>query len=188
MTKEFFYVSNLISFSRFLLLPFTLLFLLNDAYILGLVFIIIIWVSDLLDGYFARKRNEISELGKIIDPLADKLSVAGIVLVLLYKEMVPLWFVIIVIFRDLLILIGALYLKYRKNIVLQSDITGKLTVFVIGFTMLIMVLFKAIENYSLKYIYENMELFNNALLLLSIVMSVFSLVSYFIKFIKIINK
>jgi CDP-diacylglycerol--glycerol-3-phosphate 3-phosphatidyltransferase len=154
---------------------------------LGFIFIILIWLSDLLDGYTARKRNEISELGKIIDPLADKIAIAGIVLVLLFKEIVPFWFVIIVIFRDLLILTFALYLKYRKNIVLQSDLTGKLTVFVIGFTMLIVTINKAFINCQKNYILENMELLINALLLLSIVMSGFSLVSYFNKFIKIIR-
>ena len=187
LRKEFFYLSNLISFSRFILLPITLLLLINDAYLLSLIFIILIWISDLLDGYAARKRNEISELGKIIDPLADKLSVAGIILVLLYKEIVPLWFVFVAVFRDFIIVIGALYLKYRKNIVLQSNLIGKITVFIIGLTMFALVLKNVANSYGMNYISENMELLINTLLLLSIVMSVFSLVSYFIKFKTIIN-
>ncbi|MBE2227920.1 MAG: CDP-alcohol phosphatidyltransferase family protein, partial [Ignavibacteria bacterium] len=120
MKKEYLYISNLISMSRFALLAVCAYFLVNDNYLMTCVFIFIIWVSDLLDGYFARSRNEISELGKIIDPLADKLTVITLVVILMFKGIIPLWFLIITVLRDAVILAGGLYLSSKKNIVLQS--------------------------------------------------------------------
>ena len=105
-----------------------------------LLFIVLLWLSDIMDGYFARRRNEISELGKIIDPLADKISVVTITFLLLWKEILPLWFFIIIVLRDLIILAGGLYVKKKYSVVLQSNWTGKLTVFVIGFTLLNLIL------------------------------------------------
>ncbi len=118
--------------SRFVLLGSTVYFLLDANYLMKCVMIVIIWFSDLLDGYFARSRNEISELGKIIDPLADKVTVITLVIILLFQEIIPLWFVIITVLRDAVILVGGLYLSSKKNIVLQSNWTGKLTVLTIG--------------------------------------------------------
>lgn len=188
MKKEFFYISNLISMSRFLLLGITIYFLLNDNYLITCVLIVLIWFSDLLDGYFARSRNEISELGKIIDPLADKATVISIVLILLFKGIIPLWYVIITILRDAVILSGGLYLSSKKNIVLQSNWLGKLAVFAIGATI-----FSAIFANGAKfgefgsffsYHSEITELLYTILLFSSVVVAIISLVSYFNRFIE----
>ncbi len=184
LKKEIFYVSNLISLSRFVLLAFTSYFLINKNYSSGVIFIILIWISDLLDGYFARKRNEISELGKIIDPLADKVSIITIVLILTFQYIIPLWFVIIVIFRDFLILSVGLYLKYRKNIVLQSNWLGKTAVFTIGLTIVIFIIIKLNFFY---YVSDNAELLSKIMLLLSVTTVILSLVSYFKRFKEISN-
>ena len=184
MNKEVFYVSNLITLSRFILLFFTAEFLLNKSYFFSIVFIILIWISDLLDGYFARSRNEVSELGKIIDPLADKIVIAVIILILLLQGILPLWFMIITILRDIIIFTGGLYLKYKKKIVLQSNWTGKLTVFTIGFTVVFMILIQWINIDFSSYHIEYMELLSKFLILLCIVMSVLSLGVYTNRFLK----
>src|SRR5437868_9376267 len=174
--KEIFYISNLISFSRFILLAICSYFLINKNYLAGVIFIVLIWFSDLLDGYLARKRNEITELGKVIDPLADKLSVFIIVLILIFQHIAPLWFVIIIVSRDIIILCGGLYLKYKKNIVMQSNWMGKMAVFIIGATLFLFILISAAKsgNFGKNFYYntELAELLTNIMLLLSIVMSV----------------
>ena len=186
MIKELLYISNLISLSRFLLLGIAIYFLLDYNYLAGGVFIILIWISDLLDGYFARSRNETSELGKIIDPLADKVSVIAIIIILLAQGLIPLWFVIITVLRDAIILTGGLYLNSKKNIVLQSNLVGKIAVFVIGLTLFFYVFNAAasksqIGNFFL-YHSEFTELLIQVLLFLSIVMIILSLTSYFKRF------
>lgn len=192
--KEIFYISNLLSLSRFVLLIFAAFFLVSDNenyYLFASLFIVLLWVSDIMDGYFARRRKEISELGKIIDPLADKISVVTITFLLLWKGILPLWFFIIIVLRDLIILAGGLYIKNKYAVVLQSNWTGKLTVFVIGFTLLNLILINGVTasglNNFFSYHIEKLELYWKVLILISIAMSVFSLVSYFRKFLNIIS-
>ncbi len=192
MKKEIFYISNLISLSRFLLLGVTVYFLIEKNYLFALIFIALIWFSDLLDGYFARSRNEISELGKIIDPVADKVSVITIVIMLLVQGMIPLWYVIITILRDAFILAGGLYLNTKKNTVLQSNWMGKLAVFTIGLTLFISIFMRGsalgqFGNY-LSYHTEFMELLYTIILLLSLVMIFSSLFVYFNRFLTIFKK
>lgn len=192
MRKEIFYISNLISLSRFLLLGLTVFFLMRDELIYTLVFIFLIWISDLLDGYFARSRNEISELGKIIDPVADKICIITIVIVLLIKGIIPFWYVLITIVRDVLILAGGLYLKSSRNTVLQSNALGKIAVFTIGLTLFISIfLFGAIKgsfgNYFM-YHTEFVELLYSISILLSLVMIVISVISYFNRFMQFYKK
>lgn len=192
LNKEIFYVSNIISLSRFLLVGVTLYFLFEQNYLIGLLFIALIWISDLLDGYFARSRNEISELGKIIDPIADKTAVIAIVLVLLIQQIIPLWYVILTVGRDILILVGGLYIKSRKGLVLQSNWLGKIAVFTIGLTMFLAIFAMAAKLGQLgeyfSYHTEFMELLYTITLLLSIVMIFVSLVSYFNRFLIIFKK
>lgn len=94
------------------------------------------YFSDLLDGYIARKMDQVSEFGKIIDPLADKISVTVISLILVYLGRLPLWFVAVVILRDLLILLFGIYLMRKKHITLMSNYPGKIAVFSIGLILL----------------------------------------------------
>lgn len=106
----------------------------NSKYII-LGILLLMYVTDLLDGYFARKLNQVSELGKIIDPIADKFAVGVIAILMFIKGLIPVWFIIIVIFRDLLILIFGLILKRKKKIVLMSNYPGKIAVFTIGLAL-----------------------------------------------------
>jgi len=97
---------------------------------LGLVLAAV--ATDLLDGYIARKRGEVTEFGKILDPLADKLAVALVSLILAIQAIIPWWFVGVAVARDLIILCGALLLRKRKGITLQSNLIGKWTVTVVA--------------------------------------------------------
>lgn len=178
----------MLSMSRFLLLAVCIYFLLGDNYLMTCFLIILIWVSDLLDGYFARSRNEISELGKIIDPLADKLTVISLVIILLLKGIIPTWYVIITISRDALILLGGLYLNYKKNTVLQSNWLGKITVFTIGGTIFFAIFANGAKlgqfGIYLTYHNEITELLYTVLLFSSIVLAILSLLSYLQRFIQ----
>jgi CDP-diacylglycerol--glycerol-3-phosphate 3-phosphatidyltransferase len=97
-------------------------------------------VTDVLDGYIARRNNEISDLGKILDPLADKVFVGVLVILLLIKAMLPLWFVAVVLGRDLLILAGGLLVERRTGAVLPSNYPGKIAVLVLSTTLLLIII------------------------------------------------
>ncbi len=102
------------------------------------VFILAI-LSDFFDGLVARIKKEKSELGQIIDPLADKLLLfsAFISLYLLPSFRIYLWFVLVVVSRDLIILLGVIILHFLKiEITISPSIWGKLTTFSQMFTVL----------------------------------------------------
>lgn len=150
MKKEIFYISNLLSVLRIILIiPVCYLFIYDFEHnkLILLCVLFIIYITDLLDGYLARKLSQVSELGKIIDPLADKLAVGFIAIFMFFKELIPLWFIIIVILRDLLILIFGLFLKNKKKIVLMSNYPGKIAVFTIGLALTVSI-FKNTELLS----------------------------------------
>ncbi len=113
-----------------------------------IILVLCMYLSDLLDGYLARKLNEVSEFGKIIDPLADKICVIAIAVILVYLDRLPLWFVSVVVLRDITILIFGVYLKRKKDITLMSNYPGKIAVFCIGLVLL----FSIIDSESLKMI------------------------------------
>ena len=138
-------LANAISISRiFLTIPLILIFediahgmpgKLWQAFTL----IIIIVLTDFLDGYVARKAEEITNFGKLIDPVADKvcMMVVLIYLIISYKLPFLLFFVILAI-RDIFLIIIGVYLMFSQEEVFQSNKSGK---WFIGISALMMVLF-----------------------------------------------
>lgn len=95
-------IPNLISFARLLGVPL-LVWLgftgLADAWLFAVF--VVSGVTDWLDGYLARKLNAFSELGAKLDPIADRLYILAALVVLLVRELVPVWVVLVVVARDL---------------------------------------------------------------------------------------
>ena len=143
MKREFLTLSNLLSIFRALLsIPYALVMLLPDRplrfWALGIL--LAGMATDKLDGDLARSRGEETEWGKILDPLADKICVAVMALVLMKVGDFPLWFVLALVIRDLLILGGGIYLKSARGVVLPSNAAGKWAATLIAFTILIVLL------------------------------------------------
>jgi CDP-diacylglycerol--glycerol-3-phosphate 3-phosphatidyltransferase len=143
--KDIFTISNFISFLRILLffpIYYTISNLqVNDSfryYTLGLFFIV--YLTDISDGYLARKLNQVTEIGKVIDPFADKILVALIVVQLFIQNDIPAFYFYIIIGRDLLIFIGGIFVSRKIGFVLPSNYTGKGTVFSIGLFFILVVL------------------------------------------------
>ncbi|MCU0330631.1 MAG: CDP-alcohol phosphatidyltransferase family protein [Candidatus Kapabacteria bacterium] len=90
--------------------------------------------TDWLDGYVARRTATVSEWGKVIDPLADKVLVGSVVAVLLVLNKLPLWFVATVLGRDGIILLGSVVARRYTPVVLPSLWSGKIAVSSIAIT------------------------------------------------------
>jgi CDP-diacylglycerol--glycerol-3-phosphate 3-phosphatidyltransferase len=99
----------------------------------ALVLFLLVSATDAVDGYLARRRNEISRLGSMLDPLADKaLLLSG--LILLTKPSlpqlaphIPLWFTGLVISRDVFLVAGALLIRfYTRDVTIRPHLTGKI--------------------------------------------------------------
>ncbi len=128
MNQRIWTISNVLSVLRVaLVLPVALLAIEHNPshrlYAAGLIFLAA--MTDLIDGALARRLGQVTDLGKIIDPLADKLAIGIIVILLAKAGMVPMWFVILALGRDILIFCGGIYIKRKKQILLQSNTLGK---------------------------------------------------------------
>lgn len=100
-------------------------------------------VTDWLDGYVARRTGTVSRWGMILDPIADKILVGSVVVVLVLQNTLPLWFVLLVVGRDAVILLGATYASAKANVVLPSLMSGKLAVSAIALTGVVSVALEA---------------------------------------------
>ena len=142
--KEIYTSSNLLSFLRLLMaIPFWILVgNLNEPGIRYVVatLAIIGAVTDVLDGYLARKYNEVTELGKIIDPLADKVAIGAIVIRLFLIGEIPDYYFYLIIGRDILIFLGGIFVTKKIGRVLPSNMLGKITVSFIGIVILLIFL------------------------------------------------
>lgn len=101
---------NLITLGRFFLVPFVVYALLTGANTLALAGFMIAGVSDGVDGYIARRFDQRSELGAYLDPLADKLLLVSVFVVLGLRGDLPLWLVVAAVSRDVIIM-GAVMLS-----------------------------------------------------------------------------
>jgi cardiolipin synthase (CMP-forming) len=101
-------IPNYITLMRLLLVPFVVWSLLTGQQIAAFVAFVVAGASDGVDGYIARKFNMRSKLGSYIDPIADKLLLVSVFLVLGYQAILPIWLVSIVVLRDALIVSGVI--------------------------------------------------------------------------------
>jgi cardiolipin synthase len=133
---------NLLSITRILLaVPFAAVMLSSrpDARWWGAAIMIVGALTDKLDGMVARRYKLQTTWGHILDPLADKIAAATIVVVLLMLDRIPVWFVAAVLGRDLAIVAGGIYLNVTRHLVLPSNETGKWAVGVLAATLFVLV-------------------------------------------------
>lgn len=101
-------IPNYITLMRLLLVPFVVWSLVTGHHMSAFVAFVVAGASDGVDGYIARRFDMRSELGSYIDPIADKLLLVSVFLVLGYQAILPIWLVSIVVFRDAFIVIGVM--------------------------------------------------------------------------------
>jgi cardiolipin synthase (CMP-forming) len=134
-------------------------------------------VTDYLDGYFARKYNEVSEAGKIIDPLADKVLVGVVVIKLYLLNEISDYLFLLVIGRDLLIFLGGLLLSAKIKRVLPSNYIGKVTVTILSF-LLIMIIMQV----------DRSTIFFQIVYYITIGLIIVSFITYLFRAIEFLNK
>ncbi|NBU22520.1 MAG: CDP-alcohol phosphatidyltransferase family protein [Actinobacteria bacterium] len=104
LSQELRSVPNLLSMLRLLLVPVFLWLLLTDRLVWALVVLAAAGASDWLDGVIARKFNQITELGKVLDPAADRLYIFATLIGLTINGNIPLWLAVVIIARDVMLL------------------------------------------------------------------------------------
>ena len=105
-------IPNLICFARIALVIPIIRLLWQEQFLLSLLLILIAGLSDILDGYLAKKNNWRSYLGAVLDPAADKILLVSLFLTLQSMDLIPLWLTLTVILRDLMIVFGLGLYRY----------------------------------------------------------------------------
>ena len=83
-------------------------------------------LTDVLDGYIARRNNQVTKWGKLMDPLADKLMMITVLVCLFIDHVVPTWAMAVIVLKELLMILGAAFLYKNRKVVVQSNFYGKL--------------------------------------------------------------
>jgi len=124
-------VPNFLTIVRILTIPGFLIFLTSERPGAALVLFVAGGVTDALDGAIARLTNCKTELGAVLDPLADKLLLLSSFCVLAFMERVPSWLTVLVIIRDVILLAGyfTLFVVSGERIAVRPSIVGKTTTF-----------------------------------------------------------
>lgn len=168
--RDFFYVSNILSAARLVTVPFIFFTIYREQWIFAIVWGGTAIITDVLDGFFARRLKQHSELGLILDPVADKLAIsAGIFALVLSKSTFPLWAFLIIAIRDVLIVLGNAVLAHKAKMITRSNLWGKCTSFFLSL---------AITFYLLRpiipYLPENTEFYMLCLALVFVGISTLS--------------
>lgn len=140
MTERVWTPSNGLSLLRVLLVAPVVALLLSGEGGWAAALIVLAALTDWLDGLLARRRNEVTRLGRILDPLADKIGIGAVAAVLTLGGALPLWFTAAVVLRDLAIVGAAYALSGRGRAVPQSNPVGKWTAAVLALVVFIAVL------------------------------------------------
>jgi cardiolipin synthase len=172
-------IANLLTFVRFLLIPVFIYVLYGEgqgSIMIATSIFLFAGITDVLDGYIARKYNMITKWGQAMDPLADKLMQLTVLFCFTDIGILPLWVIIVIGVKELLMILGALILYYyRDKVVIPANHYGKIATVMIyvgilavvlhlPFAIFIMVLavcftLLAFHNYvsSFRQIHKNIE-------------------------------
>lgn len=115
---------NVLTMLRMALIAVFLLLFANGHYYWAMAVFIIAGVTDFLDGYIARKRKLITNFGKLMDPLADKLMLIAALVCFTRMGWMPLWIVIVVVVKELIMVVGG-YFLLKAGVVVQARLIGK---------------------------------------------------------------
>jgi cardiolipin synthase len=106
LSQELKSIPNMLSILRLLLVPVFLWLLIADQFLIAFLVLMFASFTDWLDGFIARKFNQITSLGKVLDPSADRLFILATLIGLTVNEIIPAWLAIVIVARDVLLLIG----------------------------------------------------------------------------------
>ena len=163
------FIPNLISLIRISLVIPTVLNLLSGQYVFALILFTIASISDAIDGFLARFFEWQTDLGKILDPVADKSLMIGSITALWLNEIVPLSIFVIFVLRDLLILLGAVFEMSITEKTPSPNLIGKITttsqiIYILGLILI-----------EIFYVAVTVKIFHFLIAFITL----FSLLSYF---------
>lgn len=168
---------NKLTMLRVILIPFFVFFLLTDfvpyTHIIALAIFIVASLTDMLDGKIARKYNLITNFGKFMDPLADKLLVCSAMICLIELGMLPSWVVVIIIAREFIIS-GFRLIASDNGVVIAASYWGKFKTV----SQMAMVIVLILE---LDFVHPVLYIIGIVLIWVALALTVISLIDYIVK-------
>lgn len=146
--KDYFNIPNLMGYFRILMIPvFIVLYLRANTdyeYLLALLALCLSMITDLFDGKIARKYNMVTDFGKVLDPVADKLTQLAIAVVLVFRYPLMRWFIVIFVGKELYMSAMGLYLL-KKKVLYGAQWYGKTATTLIDVGCITLLLFRRIS-------------------------------------------
>jgi len=171
-------IPNILTMMRFLLIPCIVILIVKGNYVGAIIILTVSGITDILDGFIARKFNLITDFGKLADPLADKATQVAILVTLSIQRIIPLWILLIVIVKEFMLVAGASFL-YGKELVVSSKWYGKLAT-VLFYVAIVFSLFIRYWNAVIvtKFDLFVLPFFDTYIYYLAILSAIFSLLMY----------
>jgi CDP-diacylglycerol--glycerol-3-phosphate 3-phosphatidyltransferase len=161
-------VPNLLSLFRLFLIIPIIICLSHEEKIAALLLMVLGVATDSLDGYIARRWNQCSDIGRIADPVIDKISVLSVVLYMIMtpgKYYFPLWYFLFLLCRELLFMVSGLFLLRKNSMVIEARKPGKRSAFANSIVVILFML--------------NLKPYSQIVLYIALVWTVYSTYDYF---------
>ena len=176
------HIPNILTVLRFVLIPGIITAIVREQYILAFIILTLSGLTDILDGYIARKFNFITDFGKLIDPLADKATQISILATLTIVGIIPKFILIIIIIKEFAMISGASFL-YGKDLVVSSKWYGKLATVLFYIAIVISLFIRQFEELIISKTFVNSSVnpllsIDMPLYILALICSIFSLIMY----------
>jgi len=160
---------NYLTIFRMLATPIVVVLMIYEKYYVGLIAFLLVAGTDLLDGSLAQTRNQITQWGKIYDPLADKILIAAMVFAIVLRY-IDFWTSLVIVFIEIIFIIAD-WIRKREGLIVEANIWGKIKMFlqVAGVTILL---------FSIIYDWAGLLPFASYALYLAIAFAIISLLTH----------
>lgn len=173
-------IPNILTTLRLIIVPFLGYFMYSEKYIYAIILFTFGGLTDIIDGYVARKYNMITKWGKFFDPLADKLMQITALTLLVVHKFIPIAVLAVVVLKELLMLLGGIMLYRKGKTVIGANWYGKLATVLFYFAILATIIL-SLDDF--KNIYSTIAV--NVTLGLAVACTLFALVMYITIYLKI---
>ena len=166
------HVPNILSICRLLLIPVIIFSVITHNYLLAIIVFTISSLTDIVDGYIARNYDAVTNVGKLLDPLADKLTQLSMIASLAGTDVIGGWVLTVLLIKEFIMIAGASFL-YGKSVVVYSKWYGKLATVLLYLSIMVSLMFKQFNVTSDFWI-----TISNSLYVITLSMTVFALLLY----------
>lgn len=173
-------IPNILTVMRFFIIPVFGLYLYNEQYFMSIFLFTLGGITDILDGYIARKYNLITSFGKLADPLADKLMQLTALALLTYHNLIPAVFLIVIVAKEIFMILGSISLYKKDNFVVSANWYGKLSTVIL---YIVIVMIFTLEYFSVP----NSAIYSDVATGIAVLFTLYAFFMYSLEYRKIKN-